>query len=381
MQWLICSAVVAVALYPLLAWRFFFHHLPIDLAVYRAGGRAVVNGTSLYSKSFGGRTLPVKLPFTYPPFSALLFVLMAFTPVLVLRAAWFVASFAGFVYLSRASISPLGRTSTVVRGVLLGIFLAVTVWTVPITDTLWFGQINLVLAGLIAIDCVRNERYRGVLVGLATAIKLTPALFILYFAFTRQWRAAVRAATTTFVCTGLAWAILPKDSRTYWTNLVFDTKRPGSPAFWSNQSINGLIARLHGPSWVFIVFAIPVMVLALVRARAAHSGGNEIEAITLVGLATILAAPISWLASIVWIIPAIGCLLAARRGHRIAAIIVSGLFIARLSMLGSKVLGGGIHRVFRLTLEDFYVVVILLLVAFLPFEVEHKNELNPERSA
>ena len=39
--------------------------------------------------------------------------------------------------------------------------------------------------------------WAGVGIGLATSVKLTPALFILYLLVTRQWRAAMTAIGTT----------------------------------------------------------------------------------------------------------------------------------------------------------------------------------------
>ena len=60
----------------------------------------------------------------------------------------------------------------------------------PFRSTLDFGQVNAFLMVLVAVDClvVRDRRYRGVLVGLAAAIKLTPAIFVLYFLLRRDWR-------------------------------------------------------------------------------------------------------------------------------------------------------------------------------------------------
>ena len=62
----------------------------------------------------------------------------------------------------------------------------------PVRTTLYFGQINLVLMLLVLWDTARGERSRlkGIGVGIAAGIKLTPAYFILYYLAARQWRAA-----------------------------------------------------------------------------------------------------------------------------------------------------------------------------------------------
>ena len=58
----------------------------------------------------------------------------------------------------------------------------------PIQSTIFFGQINLLLAVAVALDLlVVPPRFRGVLIGAATAIKLTPAVYILYLVMRRQF--------------------------------------------------------------------------------------------------------------------------------------------------------------------------------------------------
>ena len=54
----------------------------------------------------------------------------------------------------------------------------------PVWHTVSFGQINLTLAALVAIDVCRwrGSRYGGMLAGVASAIKLTPLIFVLYLA-------------------------------------------------------------------------------------------------------------------------------------------------------------------------------------------------------
>src|SRR5436190_1420035 len=65
----------------------------------------------------------------------------------------------------------------------------------PMRETVNFGQVNMLLLALVAGDLLLlvrgGRRWAGVLIGLATAIKLTPGLFILYLLLTRRYRAAV----------------------------------------------------------------------------------------------------------------------------------------------------------------------------------------------
>jgi alpha-1,2-mannosyltransferase len=246
------------------------------------------------------------------------------------------------------------------------------VWTVPITDTLWFGQINLILAALVLTDCLRARKGQGVLVGLATAFKITPGLFIVYFLITRQRRAAFRAIATVAACWGSAAILLPTASREYWFHAVFKVGRPGPLAFFSNQSINGIVHRLNGPNWLWIPLGVVVAAVGLWQARAAHRSGDALAAVALVGLTTLIVAPISWLASAVWIAPAIGLILgnATQRRRVIATGSVLVLFWARLPMLGDKLTRVYPTPVLGSALENAYVFVLLLMILFLPLR-EH----------
>ena len=66
----------------------------------------------------------------------------------------------------------------------------------PIRANFDFGQINVVLMTLVIADCVprRTPWPRGLLLGLAIALKLTPAVFLLYFLLRRDTRALLTAA-------------------------------------------------------------------------------------------------------------------------------------------------------------------------------------------
>ena len=76
----------------------------------------------------------------------------------------------------------------------------------PVWETLFLGQINLILLALILTDVWLVSRGSsrlavGVGVGIAAAIKLTPAIFIVFFLLAGRTRAAFVAAGT-FVCAG-----------------------------------------------------------------------------------------------------------------------------------------------------------------------------------
>ena len=373
---LVACVVLAASLIAMFVWRYNWH-VPIDLGVYRAGGDAVIHGKTLYGHAFGAHfNEPIRLPFTYPPFAAIVFVLLEIWPWQVAMVGWFIISFVAFGYLVWEGFRPIIK-----RFVVLACLCAVLLWIVSVTDTLWFGQVNLVLAAVVLYDLLRARRGKGVLTGIATAIKITPGLFIVYLFVTKQTRAAWRALATLAICWGGAAVILPSASAKYFFHDAFKVSRPGPPAFFSNQTLDGFISRYHGPSWLWIPLGLLVGAFGLWRALQAHRNGNELAAIVLVGLLTLLIAPIAWFAAGVWVVPAIGLILADGRSRRraLGAVVVFALFCARLPMLGEKVVRVWKTPVFGNILESFYFYVYAALLLWLPIRLHTlKDEIRAQ---
>ncbi|MEA2566588.1 MAG: alpha,2-mannosyltransferase [Actinomycetota bacterium] len=359
---LVGLAVFGLAVVPLLFLKFHGGKFPLDLAVYREAGRVVLHGGDPYAADFG-RHLRVPLPFTYPPFAALASVAVGLLSEPVAIVAWTVLSLS---LLATMVWLVMGRSLR--QPVLLGLVAGALAWTVPLNETISFGQVNLVLAMACLLDCTWTGRHRGVLVGVATAIKLTPGLFIAYFALTRQWAAAARAAVTAAVCELLAAAILPGPSRRYWFHLVFSPSRTGDPGYYTNQSIFGTLARLHLAQWLWVPLALGVGALGMWRAARAHREGQEIAAVALVGLTGVLVSPISWQHHAVWIVLVVGVLAAwATTARRAAATVaVLGVFLVPLPWLGSRLVADGAAPLLGGLLENSYVLAFLALLVVLP---------------
>jgi len=362
---LVGLAVFGLAVVPLLFLKFHGGKFPLDLAVYREAGRVVLHGGDPYGGDFG-RHLRVPLPFTYPPFAALASVAVGVLSEPVAIVAWTALSLSLLVTMVWLV---MGRSLR--QPVLLGLVAGALAWTVPLNETISFGQVNLVLAMACLLDCTWTGRHRGVLVGVATAIKLTPGLFIAYFALTRQWAAAARAAVTAAVCELLAAAILPGPSRRYWFHLVFSPSRTGDPGYYTNQSIFGTLARLHLAPWLWVLWipaALGVGALGMWRAARAHREGQEIAAVALVGLTGVLVSPISWQHHAVWIVLVVGVLAAwATTARRAAATVaVLGIFLVPLPWLGSRLVADGAAPLLGGLLENSYVLAFLALLLVLP---------------
>ncbi|MFF3690050.1 glycosyltransferase 87 family protein [Streptomyces sp. NPDC002187] len=201
----------------------------------------------------------------------------------------------------------------------------------PVRDTISFGQVNLLLLVLVLADArllstsharfTRYTRYAGIGIGLAAAIKLTPAIFIGYLLLTRRTRAAVTATVTAVAATLFALWAAPDASRIYWTEAMWNTDRIGSLAYVSNQSWQGVLARITEPADPSrAVWAIGVIVLLCVwawRARGAAAAGNDAAGFALTGITACLISPVTWVHHLVWLVPALAVLLDA--GLRSAA--------------------------------------------------------------
>ena len=116
----------------------------------------------------------------------------------------------------------------------------------PIRSNFDFGQINVVLMTLVIADCVprRTPWPRGMLLGVAIALKLTPAVFLLYFLLRRDTRALLVTAASAVVATLAGFAFAWRDSWEYWTDTVRNTDRIGTATLNTNQNIAGALARL-----------------------------------------------------------------------------------------------------------------------------------------
>src|SRR5437762_5030921 len=205
-------------------------HNYYDLRIYDEAMRWWAAGRPLYSFSHPD---PIQGPlgFTYPPFAALLMYPMAWVPVGVVIAVVLVANLAALVVTTIWLVFPLADRHGWPRWFVLGLALPLVSTLEPIRETITFGQINLLLAVLIVGDLLRlvprGSRFAGVGIGIATAIKLTPAIFILYLLVSRRWRAAGVAAATAAVATLLAFVVAPQESWRYWTSTVWTANQVG----------------------------------------------------------------------------------------------------------------------------------------------------------
>jgi len=276
----------------------------LDLDVYRMGGSALLHGRGLYDV----QEPTADLYFTYPVFAAMLFAPVAALPLVVAKVLLMLASLAGLFVIVQLTVRQVTGETRLAWSVPLSV-LGVVVH--PVWETLTFGQINLILVALVLIDVLVLGKSRGVLVGIATGIKLVPGIFILYYLVTGQRRAALNAMLTTIATVAVGFLVQPRQAWSFWTNYALDPDRTGGIAYVTNQSFLGASARLlrdpHPPRALALGLGAVVVMVALWTARRLHRT-DEFTAICVVAVAGLLFSPISWSHHWVWVVPCLGTL-------------------------------------------------------------------------
>ncbi|WP_239022398.1 glycosyltransferase 87 family protein [Raineyella fluvialis] len=134
-------------------WAFVAQHDPIDLKVYRMGGEFIWHRqTSLYDlKDFW-------LPFTYPPFAAVVFAPLALLPPQAMIVATYALSGAALI---RISVLVLRRLQPNLAATIAILLTPMALLLDPIVSNFGFGQVNLLLAWLVVEDLMAPRSAAG----------------------------------------------------------------------------------------------------------------------------------------------------------------------------------------------------------------------------
>ena len=308
------AVFAAAGLIGYLVVRTLAHPTMIDMVVYRAEGQAVLHGRDLYGAGVqvdtaGGNRLPA----TYPPFAALLFAAISWIPVGALKVLVTVANVALLAVVVHLAARLVGdridRPTVAERWALLAAIAALGLWFEPVWTTLRYGQINLVLCALILFDLTRpatSKWPRGLGIGLATGIKLTPGIFILWFLLSGKRRETITSALSAVGTMAVGLVLLPHASVDFWLHKVFETDKVGKTYITDNQSLSGMLARathIDDPKALWAVAAVVVLAAGLwTAARNSKRGDDAVGALTC-AVTGLLISPISWSHHWVWAVP------------------------------------------------------------------------------
>jgi alpha-1,2-mannosyltransferase len=277
-----------------------------DLHVYRLGGDAVRHGLRLYRVTYRS------LPFTYPPFAAVIFVALAALPwpaALVLLTFASVVALPVLIYAALRLPSVTWEFDRPSAWRLAFAASTAAIWLEPVRTTLGYGQIDLLLAAAVLIDLARPQgTFKGALIGLCAGLKLTPAIFIVYLLLTRRFRAAGTATAAFAVTVGIGYLVLPASSAFFWDATFVKPTRISPVQNPENQSLLGVITRnLHSShaTTVWLVSALIVTSVGLAIAVRTQRHGNEALGFSACAITGLLISPISWTHHWVIAIPAL----------------------------------------------------------------------------
>jgi len=286
-----------------------WHRRQLDIAVYLMGARHLLDGKLYHA----GLPAAPHLPFTYPPFAAVVFAPLNLLPLSAAQVVWSVVNVAALfalVWLSvRAARPGLDRRRLFVWSLVL---MTPAFFIEPVHLTFAFGQVNIVLAALVLADLTGHLRVggrslpRGVVVGAVAAVKLIPLIFVLYLFVTRQTRAAWVALGTFAACSVAAAATGPAVSWSYWTRYATDAKRVGGVFYISNQSLRAVADRLDHrvvSTGLTTFMGAVVLVAGMVLARWAWRSSSNLLGVLVCATTGLLASPISWAHHLVWVVP------------------------------------------------------------------------------
>jgi alpha-1,2-mannosyltransferase len=305
----------------------------VDLHVY-VDGSAELLRDDLYDFTYSEETPDFPLPFTYPPFAALVFFPLHYLPFTLVGVCWQLATIAAMFLLIRLSLGlVLGDdTATSPHWTRIAmLWTALALWTEPVRTTLDYGQVNVFLA-LGALVAIRSSRWwvAGGLVGIIAGIKLTPAITGLYFVATKRWKAAIFSAVAFGATVGLSYLILGHQAGTYFTTLLGDADRIGPVGSVWNQSLRGAMSRVagydvgSGPVWIIGVAICAVLAFFAWRALRADDRLGTLIVVQLLGL---LVSPISWSHHWVWVMPLLVWLFHGQDRQRLGTKLVASYWL------------------------------------------------------
>ncbi|GGN89665.1 hypothetical protein GCM10010112_74370 [Actinoplanes lobatus] len=358
------------------------------LAVEHTAIRGWLDGADLYAYRAPGNQAGAALP-------PALAMLLAPLTLLPLRAAGWLLAVAGVAALLLTTLvvaGPVARRHGRRRTPFVLAAAACALLSEPVRATIGLGRPELLILALLAADLIalrRAERARhriladlpgprrrtaldrgphwfpdrfrrrlrriwitgswaGVGSGLAAALCAVPLLFIVFLLLTKQRRAAVTALFTAAVVTLATLAVAPDETLSWYGTVMWELDRPAPVSAPDNQSLAGVMARLYGfpapPVLVWFAFGMLLLAVGLIRARSAHTDGDEVAAFTLVGLTGAITGPVSTSAETLWLLPAV--LVLADTGMR-------------------RRLGGRLPRSTRLTGGAFLAGALLVYLALL----------------
>jgi alpha-1,2-mannosyltransferase len=276
-----------------------------DLKVYLDAARHLVAGGDPWAQN------PLGWSYLYPPPTPWMFVPLTKMSVDAAGLIYTVIGVACLGYVIWAALRHVMPAHP--RRVFL---LAVSVlpfctWFGPVVDSLELGNIDLIILALLIADFthLRHTRAHGVLIGIATLIKLQSGLFVVFLLLDKRFRSSINATAVFLVVSLAALVAQPDLSRHYWTSVFphLSERMGGAPeALYSYSFLSALTRITHDHDIaraIWLPLCAIVLVAGAVLMRRACRNGDEFLAVVLCGLISVSITSLAWVHYWVWLVP------------------------------------------------------------------------------
>ena len=170
----------------------------------------------------------------------------------------------------------------------------------PWQRTLDLIQINPFITALILADFVRPATRvpRGVLIGIAGGVKLTPLVFGLILLVRRDWKGIATLGATFFGTIALGFILMPKDAPEFWFSALTNPSRVGGLNFVDNVSIQGWLLHFglseSAAKPVYYALALVTIVLTAALLYQLERRGAALAQVAVTASLMVALSPISW---------------------------------------------------------------------------------------
>lgn len=321
-------------------WLFMANYLP-----YHRAAEAVLAGEDLYAVTHPDAP---GFHFLYPPAVSLAWLPSTLGPPAVgyaLQTAVSVALGLAIAVVTWRLVEERGVALARVDRGLLGVAAVGSSVALP---TLFFGNVNVILAGLLAVGVWSHHRGRPVVAGVAFGVpglvKAFPALFGLWLVRVRDWRAT--AAWMATGAGGLAVGLVvfgASTTRTWVDEVLLPRTEPGLfadglPAEAGYVSLRQPLGLLLGSDGVWLSVLVVLAVLPVVAVLVHRVDDLEGRLLALLGVTagTLLVLP-SFYVYLVLVLPALFPLAYLLRGGLVRPLFLTGMALVAVTLTPANV--------------------------------------------
>lgn len=245
--------------------------------------------------------------FTYPPSSIWLFYPLTWLTRYHVLLVWTEISTFALVPIFAISLIAALKIPARLAWTVAPLLALVTFCTFPpFMELLVWGQTGTIILALIVVDLLAlPKKYRGILIGVAVAIKIYPVVFVGMLLWRKEFAASVRALLSTVFITVASFILWPRSSAFFYTQILAGGKEfihfsgIKSSSNYASSSLSSLLTRvpfLHSSlnGELKVALGLGVLVLGSWIAANALRCDLVLTAIVVASFAATLASPVSW---------------------------------------------------------------------------------------